>query len=125
MIDISVTAEWWNLLISALLWGSASFFIMRGALLGSRSHARPRVFLGFTTTLFTIWYLLDVLGIITSDTRNLLLRGSGWTMAIALSFTAITGVRYGRKVNNIARAVECLAHDEVVRSDEDDEGDGA
>jgi hypothetical protein len=101
-----MSAQWWSQAISAVLFGFASVMILRGAFLGARSHAWPRHLLGITTSTMTAVYALGAFGVLTPASARDFIRGAGWVLAITLSLTAWTGVRFGMKVNAAAEAIE-------------------
>lgn len=99
-------SRWWEYLISMLLWGISSAYILWGAVAGDRGHSQPRYLLGCFTGLASGWYFLGVIRVIPTSAVDTLSDVTSWAVAAALTATAMTGVRYRRKVEMAAGALE-------------------
>ena len=95
--------QWWSLMISVVIWVPTTIMVMRGAMLGSRAHAWPRLMYGFGALILSCLYFADLVNWIPHSEFGMWARGVGWYMAIAISLTAWTGVRYGKKVERAAQ----------------------
>lgn len=111
----------WTLTVSFILWTGAAYFILRGALLGNRNHAKPRLMLGFCTVLMSLAFFLDLTNIIAGDQRATLVRSTSWVLCISLMATAWTGVKFGRKVEAASKLLEQIAEDHGRGDDGDEE----
>ncbi len=101
----------WSLVVSFVLWAGAAYFILRGAMLGNRNHAKPRIMLGFCCILMGIAFLLDFTNVIDSGTRASIVRSTSWILCLSLMATAWTGVKFGKKVEAASKVLEQIAED--------------
>lgn len=98
-----------NLIITILIFAWASVMVWRGAMLGARGHAKPRVFVAVALTAGMILNVLALFSWITPETRAGWSRGITWVLVLSLGWTAITGVRYGKKVESAFHAMTEIA----------------
>jgi hypothetical protein len=99
------------LVLAFLAWTWGAWRVWRGALIGARGHARPRLFVGVGMTTIALLYIADLTGAMSPDWRQAGVRVAGIWTALALGFTANTGVRFGHKVTEAAAHLEALAAD--------------
>jgi hypothetical protein len=95
-----------SLTITIILFAWSTIMVWRGALLGARGHATPRVFVAVALTAGTVLNAIALLGGVSPAVRAGWSRGITWVLLLALGWTAITGVRYGRKVEAAFKAFD-------------------
>ena len=101
-----------NLIITVVLFTWSAAMVWRGALLGARGHARPRLFVAVALTMGAAINGLALFDAIQPDVRLAMARAVTWVLAVSLGFTALTGVKYGRKVQSAVEVFEKLAADD-------------
>lgn len=104
-----------NLIITTILFTWSAVMVWRGALLGARGHAKPRLFVAVALTGGAVLNGLAIFDLIDPIARLELARAVMWMLCVSLGFTALTGVKYGKKVKSAVDVFEQLA------SDDDDE----
>lgn len=102
-----------NITISIVLWSWGAVMVWRGALLGARAHARPRLFVAVAMTAIVGAYVADLAGWITDLTRADTVRAAGWVLAVSLGFTALTGIKYGSKVQTVVDVLDQFRDDDA------------
>ncbi len=100
-----------NLAITIVIFAWASVMVWRGALLGARGHAKPRVFVAVALTAGFFLNCCALFNWIDPITRAGWSRGITWVLALSLGWTAITGIRYGRKVEAAFNAMSEIGKD--------------
>ena len=100
-----------NLVITIILFTWASVMVWRGALLGARGHAKPRLFVAVALTAGIFVNLSALIGWLDPRDRAAISRAVTWVLAVSLGFTALTGVKYGQKVKGAVEVFEVLAAD--------------
>ena len=103
--DFFSSASAVNLTVTTIIWMWGSVMVWRGAFLGARGHMKPRLFVAMAMTGIATFTLLDLLDFIDPVVRADGVRGCGWVLGLALGFTAITGIKYGRKVHAAAEVI--------------------
>lgn len=98
-----------NLVITIILFSWAAVMVWRGALLGARGHAKPRLFVAVALTAGIVNNLVALIGWLDPFDRAAISRAITWVLVVALGFTALTGVKYGRKVHGAVEVFESLA----------------
>lgn len=101
-----------NLVITIILFTWAAVMVWRGALLGARGHAKPRLFVAVALTAGALVNLAALFGWLEPIDRAAISRAITWVLVVALGFTALTGVKYGRKVQSAVDVFESLAAEE-------------
>lgn len=98
-----------NLIITIVLFTWASTMVWRGALLGARGHAKPRLFVAVALTAGVVVNVAGLFDWISPEDRAAIARAITWVLAMSLGFTALTGVRYGRKVEAVVKDLDSLS----------------
>lgn len=104
-----------NLTITIIIFAWALVMVWRGALLGARGHAKPRVFVAVALTAGFVLNCCALFGWIDPVARAGWSRGITWVLVLSLGWTATTGVRYGKKVESAFHAMTEIAegHDDA------------
>lgn len=70
---------------------------------------------GLGTLWLTVVYALDLFAVISTDTFRTWTRGLGWYLGVTISLTAWTGVRYGKKVEHVAKEISGMAEERPIK----------